>query len=74
MILQNWYVHIECNFKVIDTNKFCLVDFNMATIFKDGRHGLYWITTLCLKVAADSQKLFGNQLYVLNFKNANLIS
>ena len=48
---------MECNFKVIDTNKFCLIDFTMATIFQDGRHGLYWITTLCLKVAADSQKM-----------------
>ena len=57
MIRQIWYVHIECKFKVVDTNKFCLVDFNMVTIFQDGRHRLYWITTLCLKVAADSQKM-----------------
>ena len=28
-------MHVECNFKVIDTDKFCLVDFNMATIFQD---------------------------------------
>ena len=31
----------------MDTNKFCLVDFNMANIFQDERHGLYWTTTLC---------------------------
>ena len=30
----------------------------MAAIFQDGRHGLYWTTTLCLKLAADSQKWF----------------
>ena len=29
----------------------------MAAIFQDGRHGLYWTTTLGLKVAADSQKI-----------------
>ena len=31
----------------------------MATIFQDARHGLYWITTLFLKVAADSQNDLG---------------
>ena len=47
----------------------------MTAIFQDGRHGLYWINTLCLKVAADSQKIhFGNEWYVLNFKNSNFIS
>ena len=29
----------------------------MAAIFQDGRHGLYWTTTLYFKVAADSKKL-----------------
>ena len=57
MIRWNWYVHIECNFKVIDTNKYCLVVFNMATISQDGRHGLYRATILRLNVATDSQKI-----------------
>ena len=29
----------------------------MTAVFQDGHHGLYWTTTLCLKVAADSQKM-----------------
>ena len=47
----------------------------MAAIFQDGHHGLYLTTTLCLKVAADSQKNdLGNEWYALNFKNANFTS
>ena len=29
----------------------------MLSIFQDGRHGLYWTTTIYLKVAARSQKM-----------------
>ena len=43
----------------MNTNKYCLIVLGMAAIFQDGRQGVLWTTALCLKVAADSQKLFG---------------
>ena len=58
---RRWFgktdVNIACNFNVNDMNKYCLNVFNMAVIFQDDRHGLFWTTTLCLKVAANSQKM-----------------
>ena len=74
MIGLNWYVHLECNFIVMSTNKYCLVVLDMATIFQDGRQGVYWTTILCLKVAAERKNDLGNKWHVLNFKNVNLIS
>ena len=71
MIRQNWYVHLECNFIVINTSKYCLVVLDMAAIFQDGHQGVHWTTTLCLKVAADRQNDLGNKWYVLNFKKVN---
>ena len=42
-------MHVECNFKVIDTNKYCIVVINMAAMFQDGSPWLYWTTTFASK-------------------------
>ena len=57
MIRWNWYVHVECNFKVIDTNKFCLVVFNMAAISTMAAMGYTELLFFAAKMAADCQNM-----------------
>ena len=59
MIRLNVYLHVECNFKVIDTKKYRLVVFNMAAIFQDGRHRLYELLLFASKWQQTVKMIFG---------------